>query len=229
MRQASRQLLVFALASLVVTTTASSQRRFELADLGREVAVSSPRLSPDGRSVAVVTTRVNYADNRFERTLLLVDVASGSTRELTPGRRGVGQIEWSPSGDRLAFLDSQGEQPPQIYVLPLEGGEAKQVTEAKRGVSSFAWRPDGQLFGYLTQDEPVEREGEERHNKSFEVGDNMYLDRAASLSTHLWTVPVAGGTATRVTSGVRSVASLDWAPDGRSVVLSVRPRPHSGS
>jgi len=228
MRHHSKQVLIFAFVSLVVGTPAAAQRRFELADLGREVSLSSPRLSPDGAAIAVVATRTNYADNRFERSLLLVDVASGSIRELTPGRRSVGQVAWSPSGDRLAFLDRQGDEPPQIYVLPLEGGEARRVTDAKRGVSDFAWRPDGALFGYLTEDEPLEREGEERHNKSFEVGDNMYLDRAASLSTHLWTVPVDGGAATRVTSGVRSVSSLDWTPDGGSVVLSVRPRPHSG-
>jgi dipeptidyl aminopeptidase/acylaminoacyl peptidase len=211
------------------TTTAAAQtRRFELNDLGREVSLSSPRLSPDGRQIAVVVTRTNYAENRFERTLALVDAATGAVRELTPGRRNVGGIEWSPTGDRIAFTDREPDKMSQLYLLPLAGGEARRVTDLKRGAAGFAWRPDGQLFAILTEDEPVERTGEEKFNKSFEVGDNMYLDQAASVSTHLWTVPVDGGAPTRVTSGVRSVTSVTWTPDGRRVVLSVRPRPHSG-
>jgi dipeptidyl aminopeptidase/acylaminoacyl peptidase len=217
------------LFTLVLASAASAQTRpVELGDLGRGVTLASPRLSPDGRQVAVVVGRTNYADNRFEYSLQLVDVATGTVRNLTPGRRDVGQVEWSPAGDRLAFLDKQGEEPVQLFVLPLGGGEARQLTHAKRNVSTFAWNPKGTVLGFLTEDEPAERTGEERHNKSFEVGDNMYLDRAASLPRQLWTVPAEGGESARVTSGTRSVTALTWTPDGRSVVLAVRPRPLSG-
>jgi len=221
--------LLIAVTLCSTGSLAAQTRRFELNDLGREIGLSGPRLSPDGRQVAVVVTRTNYAENRFERSLVLVDVASGTTRDLTPGRRHVGAVEWSPSGDRLAFIDRDGEKPsPQLFVLPIAGGEARQITDTKRGVVGFAWRPDGRTMAYLTEEEPVERTGEERHNKSFEVGDNMYLDQATSLSTHLWTVAADGGEATRMTSGVRSVTAVSWTPDGRRVLMSVRPRPHSG-
>jgi dipeptidyl aminopeptidase/acylaminoacyl peptidase len=203
-------------------------RRIELDDLGREIGLSAPRLSPDGRHVAVIVTRTNYAENRFERSLHLVDVGTGATRELTPGRRSVGAAEWSPSSDRIAFLDRQADQPAQLYVLPLAGGEALRITDTKRGVSAFAWRPDGAAIAFLTEDLPAERTGDERHNKSFEVGDNMYLDQAASQPSQLWTVPAAGGEPTRVTSGERSVTGVAWAPDGHRVVLTVQPRPHPG-
>lgn len=211
------------------TVVAAAQPRpVELDDLGRGVTVSGPRLSPDGRQVAVVVTRTNYEDNRFERSLHLVAVAGGAVHELTPGRRNVGTAEWSPSGQHLAFIDRDGEGPPQLFVLPVAGGEARRLTSTKRGVSFFAWRPDGSALGFLTEDEPVERTGVEKHNKSFEVGDNMYLDQSASLPAHLWIVPAGGGEVVRVTSGTRSMAGFSWTPDGRSVVLGVRPRPHSG-
>jgi len=217
------------IVTLGLTTTAAGQsRRVELNDLGREVGLSGARLSPDGRQVAVVVSRTNYADNRFERSLYLVDVATGTHRELTPGRRNVGSVEWSPNGDRLAFLDRDAEKPAQLYVLPLGGGEARRVTDAKRGVTAFAWRPDGAAFGHLAEDDPVEAAGEERHNKSFEVGDNGYLELAASLPRQLWTVAADGAGAKRVTSGIRNVAGFSWVPDGRKVVLTVWPRPHSG-
>jgi dipeptidyl aminopeptidase/acylaminoacyl peptidase len=223
MPAAIRALIVF---TICLTTSAHAQaRRLELNDLGREIGLGSARLSPDGRQVAVVVSRTNYAENRFERSISLIDVATGATRELTPGRRSVGAVEWSPSGDRLAFTD---QEPAQLFVLPVAGGEARKLTEMKRGVTTFAWRPDGQTLAVLAQDDPVELTGEERHNKSFEVGDNMYLDQAASLPTHLWTVPAQGGSPTRITSGTRSVTAISWTPDGKRVVLAVRPRPHSG-
>jgi dipeptidyl aminopeptidase/acylaminoacyl peptidase len=226
MRVMRRSLIV---VGLVVATQAVAQsRRFELNDLGREVALSSPRISPDGRVIAVVVTKTNYPDNRFERSVSLVDVATGAVRELTPGRRNIGQIDWSPSGDRLAFIDREADRPPQLFLLPIAGGEARKLTDAKRGVGSFAWRPDGGAIAFLTEDEPEERTGEERHNKSFEVGANMYLEQAASLPTHLWVIPTDGGGATRITSGIRTVTSVSWSPDGQRFLLTVRPRPHSG-
>jgi len=216
------------LSCVTVSPLAAQARRFELNDFGREVGWSNPRLSPDGRSIAAVASRVNYAENRFERSVMLIDVASGTSRNLTPGRRSVSSVEWSPAGDALAFLDRDGDKPAQLWVLPIAGGEARRITDAKRGASSFAWRPDGKAFAFLTEDEPVELTGEERFNKSFEVGDNMYLEQAASLPTHLWTIPPDGGQATRVTSGERTVAGITWVPDSRRIILVVRPRPHSG-
>ncbi len=213
---------------VIAAPLAAQSRRFELNDLGREVGWSNPRLSPDGRSIVAIVSRTNYAENRFERSLLLIDVATGTNRDLTPGRRNVGAVEWSPSGTHLAFTDHDADKPAQLFVLPVAGGEARRITDTKRRVSSFAWRPDGKAFGYVTEDDPVELTGDEKFNKSFEVGNNMYLDQAASLPAHLWTIPLEGGAPSRVTSGERTVTRLTWTPDGRKVILGVRPRPHSG-
>ncbi len=222
----ARQLIALTLG---LTLTAGAQsRRVELNDLGREITLSNPRLSPDGHRLVVIVSRANYAENRFERSLYSVDLTSGTARDLTPGRRNVATVEWSPTGDRLAFVDREGDRTPQLYVLPLEGGESRRITDTKRGVTQFAWRPDGQSFAFLTEDEPVERTGEERHNKSFEVGDNTYSDQAASLSAHLWTIGATGADSKRITSGVRHVVGVTWAPNGRQLVLTVWPRPHSG-
>jgi dipeptidyl aminopeptidase/acylaminoacyl peptidase len=215
--------------SCLFTPTLSAQtRRVELNDLGREVLLSGARMSPDGRSVLLVVTRTNYTENRFERSLSVVDVVSGTVRNLTPSRRNVGQAEWSPDGASVAFTDREDDKPGQLFVLPLGGGEARRITDAKAGVTGFAWRPDGKAFAYLTEDSPPEATGEDKHNKSFEVHDNMYLDRAATQPSHVWTIRAEGDTATRMTSGIRSVTDVRWTPDGSRLILGVRPRPESG-
>ena len=177
----------------------------------------------------VVTSRPDYEENRFVRKLVLVDVASGAQTELTPQRVAVGGPRWSPSGEELAFTDvaSDGKKD-QIFILPMRGGEARQVTHVERGVEAFEWSVDGSELLYITTDAPEKREGEERHNRSFEVGDNSYLTQQAPTSRHLWRIPVGGGDAERLTEGAESIIRFVVSPVGRTVALSVAPLPHTG-
>src|SRR5207244_12826687 len=105
------------------------------------------RVGLEGPSVAGIVRRTIDQDSRFERSLLLVDIQSGSRRALTPGRRNVTSPQWSPSGARLAFLDAEDGNPAQLYVMPVGGGDARRVTELKRGGGSDGWGPGGREVG----------------------------------------------------------------------------------
>src|ERR1700719_3031120 len=112
--------LRFAGVLILVCSTAMAARRPVLDDLGRGINISDPQISPDGRSIAVVVSRPNIAEDRFDSDIELVDVASGNLRALTYDRKGIGSPRWSPSGDRLAFL-ANADKEPQIFVLPMQG------------------------------------------------------------------------------------------------------------
>ena len=146
-------------------------RTLEVDDLRLEVGVSNPVLSPDGSQAVVTTSTPNYEDNRFDRTLILVDIATGEERDLTPHRPEVDRPRWSPSGHFLAFTDADEDgEGRQVFMLPMGGGEAGQVTNAEEGVRAFEWTAEGAHILYTSREPAVEFEGEERHNKSFEVG-----------------------------------------------------------
>src|SRR5439155_609230 len=204
-----RLLLTLGLGVCLTGTARAQTKRIELSDLQKLVNVSDPQIAPDGKSIACVVSRVNWTDDRFDANLVLVDIASGTQRKLTFDRKGVGSPRWSPSGDRLAFLATAGsgdKAAPQVFVLDMRGGEARQITEAANGVEQYAWKPDGADIAYVTSDDAENKKEIEAHNDAFEVGDDGYLTTAAPTPSHLWTVPVGGGTARRLTHGAWSLA-----------------------
>ena len=145
---------------LLVAPAQTQTRRFELDDLTRVVRVSSPQISPDGKSVAHVVSRADLNENRWAAEIALADIASGAMRTVASGRRGLSTPRWSPDGARLAYLASVGtgrEAQAQIFVASMTAGEPRQITEAPMGVQQFAWAPDGRIHRLRR----VRRAGEE--------------------------------------------------------------------
>jgi dipeptidyl aminopeptidase/acylaminoacyl peptidase len=228
------------LLALVTPSPAKGQaRKIELADPEKMVDVSNPVISPDGKSIVVIVSRVNWDADRYDTQLVLVDIATGAQRPLTNIRKGLDSPLWSPSGDRLAFLAEAGVEKKavaQVFVLPMNGGEPQQITTAPLGVEQFAWRPDGAFVAFSSPDEPPNKADIEKHHDLFEVGDNSFLDTSAPTPSHLWMVSASGGTAKRLTSGVWSlskdedniVSSLSWSPDGKQICFTRQADPHVG-
>jgi dipeptidyl aminopeptidase/acylaminoacyl peptidase len=138
--------VVLLLALPLIPAASAQSRRIELNDYSKIVSVSDPQISPDGRSIVVAVSRPNLEQDRSDRELVSIDIATGTQRILTYERKGVGSPRWSPSGDRLAFVATDGagkDAKPQVFVLPIAGGEARKITEAPNGIEQFAWRPNG--------------------------------------------------------------------------------------
>jgi dipeptidyl aminopeptidase/acylaminoacyl peptidase len=190
------------------------------------VEVSSPQISPDGTRVAYVRSVGDFKADERKTEIELVDVASGTTRALTHGRKDISTLRWSPDGDRLAFLAADTDKTPQLFVMPMNGGDALQVTTVKAGVSDFAWRPDGAGFAFAAVDKPAPLKPD-GFVAAFEVTDEHYLTREASLPTAIWTVAADGTGAKRITSGTLSTSPesppLAFTPDGKSIVALLQP------
>src|ERR1700685_844145 len=171
--------MLAALLCLAVPGRAGAQsRKIELGDFQKIVGVTNPEISPDGKSIVIVVSRVNWDEDRYDSQLVLVDIATGKQRPLTNIRKGLSSPQWSPAGDRLAFLAEAGEEKKtaeQIFVLPMNGGEPQQVTSVPLGVEQFAWRPDGARIAFVSPDEPPNQAEIEKHHDLFEVGDNSFL------------------------------------------------------
>jgi dipeptidyl aminopeptidase/acylaminoacyl peptidase len=207
-------------------------------DLARQVRLSDPQLSPDGKTVAVVETRADLESDEFRSEIVLVDVASGNLRPLTRARHHAGSPRWSPTGAALGFIAPDADKNGQLFVLPMSGGDALQLTAGKDGVSQFAWSPDGASIAYAIADPKPELKGEDKYRTAFKVGNDDFTISEAVRPTHLWLVPAAGGDAKRLTSGTWSLPSslppgppaspIAWSKDGKSIVIVRQETPSTG-
>lgn len=109
-------------------------------------------VSADG-SRAVFAVRSIDTENSDDSTsyayrshLYVVDLRQREPRamQITFGQRNDRSPDLSPDGRRIAFVrGGEGNERPQLWIMPVDGGEARQVTNKEHGISSPQWSPDG--------------------------------------------------------------------------------------
>ena len=189
------------------------------------MTLSSPAISPDGTRAVVVVGRVDWNENRTDRDLELIDLATKAHRPLTYKRKGLAAPAFSPDGKQLAFLAQSGTgdaAPSQVFVMPMDGGDARPVTNAPEGVEQFAWRPDGNAMAYAAEDRKPKKTGADRFRDGFDVTTEPITSRSRPRPLHLW-LQTIGGAAKQLTRGTSSIAAgeaqstLSWSPDGATI------------
>ena len=184
-------------------TRSGSCRSIEAAASARQLTLgarndSSPRWSPDGRSIAFLSDRRHIVeeepdapdkkDREDGSQVHLLSLDGGEARRLTDLPRGVGGFEWSPDGSKtrrdvdVPPRQPQG-RPPGARARP----EARSPTDPPESDYRYIDR-----LGYMFN------------------GPGFIYDQVA----HLWIVDVATGEATRLTDGPTSDEDPAWSPDG---------------
>ena len=240
-----------ALVALAVLPAAAQKRGITEKDIFKFIWVADPQISPDGSQVAFVRVTVDEKKDQYD-TAIWIAKADGSEppRRLTGGMRDNGP-KWSADGKRLAFVRSvekEGKpQPPQIFVMAMDGGEARAITEMPRGAGNPMWSPDGRTIAFSStakldelkkeeeKKDPAKKDDEKKEEKPHEsdvrvitnavyrangVADFGYVD--PDRPSHIWTIAVPEAsapltTAKQVTSGEFSEGNFQWSPDGSRI------------
>jgi dipeptidyl aminopeptidase/acylaminoacyl peptidase len=142
--------------------------------------------------------------------VLVTDVESGATRDLTPGDYDSpphnyedGAIAFSPDGRELAFVSKRDGKDSEMWTtnhdvwrVPVTGGDAKKLTSNPAADMSPTFSPDGRWIVVRAQRRP-----------GFEA-DRWYLeayDRASGAKRTLFTTPDL------------SVDDFKFSPDGKTI------------
>lgn len=205
--------------------------------------LSSPRVSPDGKRVVYVLRSTDMAANKGRTDLWLVNTDGTGTRQLTYDAASDGQPEWAPDGKSLFFLSSRGGSS-QVFRLPLDGGEPQQVTKLPLDVGGYALSRDGKTLAVALEVFPdcptvectTERAEKQAKSKaSGRVYDKLFVRHwdtwKEGRRSHLFVLPVAGGTPVDVTKGLDADApskpfggpeEFTFTPDGQGLVYTAR-------
>ena len=235
-RSALASLAAIAMAFALPVALAATPVR--LKDYRNLVRIVSPRFSPDGHRLALVTIRPDFVHDRYLATLRTIDLDGDSQHVLVRGMRDLRMPRWSPDGRSLAFIARVGKSQPQVYTVPAVGGTPEELSDAPRGVQQFAWSPGGRRIAYVTPDaSPISDKDRRMHHDLFTIHDDDYQVRTPAVASHIWILSLRGGKARQLTFGTTSVlehappfagsvSAPAWSTDGRWIVYTQQANGH---
>ncbi len=197
---------------------------------------SDPQLSPDGRTVAFTVASMEVATNKRVRQIYTVPLGGGSPAPLTQEGNNE-RARWSPDSRRIAFIsDRSGSS--QVWTMDASGANPRQITSLATEAGGVLFSPDGKTLVFTSEvypDCPDAACNQRRlqAEKDSKVQARIYTAllyrhwttwRGARRS-HLFAVPVDGGSPIDLTPGDRDVPPFslggpdDYAisPDGAEV------------
>jgi dipeptidyl aminopeptidase/acylaminoacyl peptidase len=195
-------------------------RKVKIEDLRRFVFVSDPQISPDGRRVAFVHTKIDYPEDRYLKHIWMWDRESGKAEQFTYGPGSDSYPRWSPDGRWLLFLsrDREPEKKTQIWVIPRSGGESRLAADMEEGVSNPSWAPDSKRLLFLSC---VWMEGKIKSDVKVVRRIKYKLNGVGTFEgrrVHLFTART-GRKPRQVTEGGFDVEAAKWSPDGTSIAF----------
>jgi dipeptidyl aminopeptidase/acylaminoacyl peptidase len=240
-------LLLFALSPC----SAKATKPFDVRDLARLDRVSSPVLSSNGRKVVFAVRETDYEANKGKNSLWIEDLFARDAAppvRFTAEALNAGSPAFSPDGTTVYFLSAKSGSS-QLWSQPVAGGEALQLSNYPLDVGAYKLSPDGKAVALSFEvfndcadlacsrkrvDDTDARKAKGvvfdkifiRHWDAWSDGRRNQLFVAAFGADGKLT-----GEPSKVTRGIdgdvpsKPFGDTDefaWAPDGQSIVFSVR-------
>ncbi len=187
-----------------------------------------PAWSPDGESLAFISdpdrsiakSERAFLGNgyqwgtKYEATtrITINEVATGQSIEigLPKGLAAAPiRLEWSPNGDRVAFVVLEGERHPWDLAVYTVGADGTGLTRISDAMSGPAWSPDGQSIAIAV---PEGDDGRALYTFAADGSNPVKVDYDVSFAK----IGFAGWSEL---SEEQSMGNLSWSPDGSAILI----------
>jgi dipeptidyl aminopeptidase/acylaminoacyl peptidase len=192
---------------------------------------SSPRWSPDGRSIAFLSARAAATDAAGEtpRTQVwLLSLAGGEPRRVTNLSNGVTSFQWSPDGTRFVVVSRSG--PSDNAKSP---SDVRHYKHANYKFNDSGWFDDKRAHLWIVD---VASGGSTQLTSGDEWNDSdpqwspdgrriaFVSDRTGKAfdeghNTDVWTIDANGGPLTKISDHREADTSPRWSPDGQTIAF----------
>src|SRR6266496_3905252 len=182
-RETMKRLLALLTITFSVCATgalAQQKRPMTFEDVLALKSVSDAQVSPDGKWIAYVVTSVDMKENANDSDVWLVSTAGGEPEKLTDSKSGVQSFQWSPDGNRIAYVALQEPTPEEekkqkdkddaqiidknfklgrIWVIDVTTKKAAELVKGEYNASDPQWSPDGRMIAFVTNPTPKADDG----------------------------------------------------------------------
>jgi dipeptidyl aminopeptidase/acylaminoacyl peptidase len=245
-----RSALLVTLSLFIAIPVSAQQRGLEPEDFYKEIGVGGVALSPDGSMVAFTVTTIVEEENRRHTEIWLQRLANGQADgepfRFTSPTEESSNPSWSPDSRLLSFSSRRGDDDNSTWFVRISaaGGEAHHI----EGVDATPiWSPDGRWIAFTRapdDDSDDEDEGQREgwispnaisKTLSAERFDgrvitSMRYKRDGALQflpdpsirdkRQLFVVPAGGGEPVQLTEMPFDVGSIEWSPDGQTILFT---------
>ncbi len=168
-------------------------------------SVQSIDWSPDSASIAYAASKSGIQESIFtdisndrDSDIFILAATGGAARKMTTNPAPDANPRWSPDGKWIAYTQSTDSwaSKTELAVIAAAGGAPKILSgsflESVGG--GLSWSPDGKT---------------------------IYFSSGLGMYSHVYSIPVAGGSVAQITREARNYGAFDLSNDGKSIAYTV--------